>query len=446
MKAMHLASDGTSYATQLTSLQRQLEKDGLAVRDLKMTKKAKVIEEKLSKLNQIFTPSSPIETKDLFAGRMTQVKRTLQALTERGQHAVLYGERGVGKTSLANIIDSFLEQVIVTARVTCNRTDLFGTLWKKVFSRVSLSLSKPGFGFDAKPKEIKLSLEEALPKEDDKIEPSHILDALEKISRQNSEKLFLFIFDEFDSLANTATKTKFADTLKSLSDNCPTITILLVGIAENVTHLIGDHRSLERCLKQIRVPRMLSEEIEEIVDKGIERLGIKISEGVKLDIVDFSEGFPHYTHLLAKYAAQTAIMNDSSVIESMHLKIAVEEAIANAQESIRDSYHRAVLHTRQSSMFRDVVSACALVEEDEYGTFKPTDLQEALHKLTGEFIDPKSYRYHLGKLCQEEKGLVLQKVGSANRYRYRFTNPLLKAFVRLKLYQQNKISCYSEPC
>ena len=41
---------------------------------------------------------------DVFAGRREQMDRAFAAVFSPGEHAVIYGERGVGKSSLANII------------------------------------------------------------------------------------------------------------------------------------------------------------------------------------------------------------------------------------------------------------------------------------------------------------------------------------------------------
>jgi DNA-binding NtrC family response regulator len=46
----------------------------------------------------VFTPSAPINDKALFAGRIDQVRQVMDAVSQRGRHAVIYGERGVGKT------------------------------------------------------------------------------------------------------------------------------------------------------------------------------------------------------------------------------------------------------------------------------------------------------------------------------------------------------------
>ena len=52
---------------------------------------------------QIFSPSAPVDEAALFAGRQTQIRKLIEAVLEKGKHAVLYGERGVGKTSLVKV-------------------------------------------------------------------------------------------------------------------------------------------------------------------------------------------------------------------------------------------------------------------------------------------------------------------------------------------------------
>src|SRR5262245_7615521 len=55
------------------------------------------------KANRTFSPAAPIDQLTLFAGRIQELRRVIDATTTRGQHVVIFGDRGVGKTSLANI-------------------------------------------------------------------------------------------------------------------------------------------------------------------------------------------------------------------------------------------------------------------------------------------------------------------------------------------------------
>ena len=64
-------------------------------------------EEKLKRsmvLGQHFKPATPIDNVSLFCGRVRQRQTVVDAINQSGQHVVLYGERGVGKTSLAKML------------------------------------------------------------------------------------------------------------------------------------------------------------------------------------------------------------------------------------------------------------------------------------------------------------------------------------------------------
>jgi len=48
------------------------------------------------KASTVFSPAAPIDNYSLFSGRIDQITRVIDAITNKGQHAIIYGERGVG--------------------------------------------------------------------------------------------------------------------------------------------------------------------------------------------------------------------------------------------------------------------------------------------------------------------------------------------------------------
>ena len=88
-------------------------------------------------LMEAFSPSAPIDREEIFAGRDDRLAALATVIRQRGQHAVIYGERGVGKTSLARICaerargDSFF-----VANVTCDSGESFLSIWTKVFEEM----------------------------------------------------------------------------------------------------------------------------------------------------------------------------------------------------------------------------------------------------------------------------------------------------------------------
>lgn len=51
-----------------------------------------------------FSPSSPVRERDVFAVHRYQICPIVDAVNQDGQSVLIYGGRGVGKTSLANVI------------------------------------------------------------------------------------------------------------------------------------------------------------------------------------------------------------------------------------------------------------------------------------------------------------------------------------------------------
>ncbi len=93
---------------------------------------------------RVFTPTSPVDEKSLFAGRNEQIRSIIDVINQKGQHAIVYGERGVGKTSLVNVLSAFLGMPNVMApRVNCDSTDTYKTVWKKAFEQIELSRRQP---------------------------------------------------------------------------------------------------------------------------------------------------------------------------------------------------------------------------------------------------------------------------------------------------------------
>src|SRR5579862_7781488 len=86
---------------------------------------------------RVFSPSAPIDERDLFAGRKTEIRQVIDAINQKGRHAIIYGDRGVGKTSLANVLRQFLpagSEHVFSVRVNCDTGDSFNSLWEKVFT------------------------------------------------------------------------------------------------------------------------------------------------------------------------------------------------------------------------------------------------------------------------------------------------------------------------
>ena len=166
-----------------------------------------------ARINEAFTPSAPINNSDLFAGRRTQIDRVIQAIFQRGQHAIIFGERGVGKTSLANIIFDLMvlagKSEFQVAKHTCGADVTFASMWRAIFRQISVIRNTSD----------QLTLDGMLP---DDVGSEDIRETF-----QSADSPSIIIIDEVDRIAATETAVLLADTIKSLSDNSANTTCWL---------------------------------------------------------------------------------------------------------------------------------------------------------------------------------------------------------------------------
>ena len=388
---------------------------------------------KLQILNSVFVPSAPIEDKDIFSGRKKQIESCIDSLSQRGRHIVLYGDRGIGKTSFANIVRLIFLQDHHVVKLNCDSQDTVESLWKKVFDRIIITYNQPQKSIGIKQNEQ--SIEQRIPllsliTQDEKFESSFLEKGLEIAPRK-----LTVIFDEFDRLGETFNQVEFADQIKNISDNYSEITLIFVGVAETVNELIKKHPSIERNLKQIHLPAMTYEELKNICITGLKKAEMEMEDEVIEHIIKFSCGFPHFVHLLCLNSCKSAVFEEKVAVDNRHLNLAVQQSIDETSESLREAYQKATLATKDN-IFPQVLWACSVAPEDENGTFQAIDLVNILSDILGTQIKLQGFSYHLGKLCSEERGNILASIGQSNRKRYKFKVPLMKAFVKLKSFQK----------
>lgn len=181
---------------------------------------------------------------------------------------------------------------------------------------------------------------------------------------------------------------------------------------------------------------MSSEELGEIIDNGLHALKMQIESSVKNKIVNYSSGFPHYTHLLSKYSAYSAILAKRHLIDNKDFNYAVRQALENASQHLSDTLQQATVSSKSSTKFEDVICAVALAKTDEYDCSSITDILREYNKRTQKEVKREDINYNLGALCTNDKGQVLEKVGVSSNIKYRFKNPLIKAYIKLRLHNQ----------
>lgn len=250
-----------------------------------------------------FTPGAPIDEFTLFAGRQTQMQRLADTIMSRGRHAVLFGERGVGKTSLANIFYFFLPhpERVTHVYVQCGSQDTYEDLWRKALRRIVFTTNTGEFVAE------------------DLIRGKITPDELEVVlANFTAGSIPIVVFDEFDRVRDRSISGMMSETIKHLSNSPVPFTIVLVGVASNVTDLIAEHQSISRSLVQIKMPRMDSDELKQIVTSRLRSTPLIITDDALWRISYLASGLPFYAHALGLQPHHSAVVMLSTRQPGIH--------------------------------------------------------------------------------------------------------------------------------
>ncbi|MCW4462669.1 ATP-binding protein [Sphingomonas sp. BT-65] len=366
---------------------------------------------------ELFTPGAPIDEVTLFAGRQSQIQKLRDTLVSKGRHAVVFGEKGVGKTSIVSIFHLGVTRTSRVHRiyVQCSKRDEYKDIWIKAFKRIKFIIDG---------NEIFGDLVNSNPQSPDDVEMV--------LSYFGQNDIPVIIFDEFDRVVSEDAKALMSETIKHLSNAPIPGIIILVGVAGSVPQLISHHHSISRTLVQVEMPRMTVDELRELVTSRLQRTPLKISDDALWRITHLASGLPFYAHALGQAAALVAVEGKTLNITESTVEKAIPRCFADLDQSLIDAYVKATVETRKGNIFKQVLAACALAEQDDLGRFAAADVETTLTEIMGREMKAPAFSFHLNDLCTSERGLILEKTGTRSHFRFRFREPMMQPFVIIK--------------
>ena len=309
-----------------------------------------------------FTPTRPKLGRQL-VGREIELSQIMQAISEERAHVVLYSERGRGKTSLANLVtESMRRQGHVVARYTCEASSTFDTVVRGLVRDLPAALL-------AVPAEGGVhgeGCEAALPAE--ALRPRDVATLPSRLSCRH----LVCVIDEFDRIEDSTTRTRFADTIKQVSDRGIRLSFVIVGVSENLEQILGQHPSIQRNITAIHLPLLSDAEIAAMLTKGGRDCGLIFAPDVVAHVSVIARGMPHMAQVLGLRIAQSALGRGDDTANQVDFAASVDRLIADARHNVVEQYAR-LTNSGQDHEMVTALRRLATAEQDRWGRLALTE-------------------------------------------------------------------------
>lgn len=277
------------------------------------------------RLRDAFTPSQPVSNIRMFAGRTDVLKSLIRSIEDQRMHLVLYGDRGMGKTSMMHILAQLAREAkYVVCYASCGEDSDFSDIFRTIAADIPLLYHSGYAPTDAAIEQGK-TLADLLPP--GPVSASQLSELFGKLSSTR----VLIILDEFDRSPPGAFRRGIAELIKNLSDRSVRVQLAIAGVAGNLAELIEHIPSIRRNIYGLQVPNMKPDEVEELIHIGEGASGLTFEEDALQFLVSISYGSPYIASLLAQHAGLNAV--DRGALDVTHADVAM--AVRASVEEIR---------------------------------------------------------------------------------------------------------------
>lgn len=247
-----------------------------------------------SAIRKGFNSTQPVTSVRHLHGRQEEMEQLIDGVLERCNHALIYGPRGSGKTSLA--------------RVFANVADDRGMI-------VLYSACEPGQSLHQL---IGPYIAATLPADRQQVlagEPPLSTREMIDLLATHASRRYIFILDEFDRVTDAAVQHELARMMKMLSDAAIPVNIVTVGIGSSLSSMIEGHPSLRRHMTPVAVTSIQSDAVVALIDRGAAATGLPFTDAAREMIALLSCGSPYHVRLFCALSSLEALRRQHRMVE-----------------------------------------------------------------------------------------------------------------------------------
>lgn len=399
-------------------------------------------------LQQTLSPTSPIRSPEHLRGREKKLEDIRRAMVQPGRSVFVYGDRGVGKTSLAQTA-AFEHQSASKPPILigCDAASTFGRVAQQISTRLlglegnlikTSGQAKGGFSSGGLSAELQHSKDKGpvpLPNSVDEA-----INMLSHAAKRHSQQPVIVI-DEFERLKDDKERALFADLIKQTGDQAMPYKLIFCGVASSLSELLDAHHSCYRYLVTVELERLPPTPRFEIINEAAGALGIEVETSSLGRISTISDGFPHYIHLITEKLLWEVFQDQNTIAISKpaHYLEAIKAAVLDIEAKLRASYDLATQKYVESDQYEAVLWAVA--DHHELSR-RSADIFEVYQHLTGKWqragqiktLPRDKFTQRINALKRPTHGSILK--GSRQGW-YEFSEPVMRGYVRLRAEARN---------
>ncbi|MDG5489269.1 ATP-binding protein [Sphingomonas sp. BGYR3] len=287
-----------------------------------------------SRVRDSFTPTQPVDNLRLFAGREDALRSLIRSIEDQRLHVVVYGDRGIGKTSLLRIFSQVAREADYhICYHSCGQDETFTETFRAIAANIPALLDER-YDPTSSTVEERKTMGDLLP-------PGELtVGQISALFSHISNSRVIVMLDEFDRSSDGEFRRNIAELVKNLSDRSIRVQLVLAGVASNLAELIGYIPSIRRNIIGLPVAPMTEQEVRSLIRIGQNMSGLTFSQTAIDRVIEAAQGSPYIASMLGQYASFGAVDSNALSVTDAH----VNDAIALAVDQLRQRVSERSLH------------------------------------------------------------------------------------------------------
>lgn len=382
--------------------------------------------------HEVFTPTEfPLEDTHAYASR-EEPEKALVRFATRGRVPIVFGEYGVGKTTVVRRIyrDAEAEGRLVYVASAENK-DL-ADIMRLVLERLNYTVdversSRVGGSF-----KVRLTAVEGGIDGGKEVTSRLVVDSPtdERVIELLAENSLILVIDEMHKSSDDF-RQQLASFIKALRGQAGAQPpMVLIGTTLDAEYLVRHDPGIDRFVAELPIPPMTPDESREIVTEGFQLLQILIPDDLVDRVVATAAGAPTITQTLCLDMAELALEDGRTETVPADYEAAIERYITEHGRRQAALYMRSIEHVGPMRYRKHILKAMATMPQD-FATME--NLCEGVSALLGRTVPSTTISGPLRQL-KEGNEPVLQDVERPDGDRVHnltaFRDPMMKSFIR----------------